>query len=544
MLRSAALLALAVAASTGAPAIGQSADGANAPSLPVPQPIPTAHIGDRPRIAIIDFAVAADTDPRDAWMGDAITEQLSYRLRRHPRLLAVSTERLNQARAELAEDANPPAWPAVAKALGVRFLIRGTAAGQPDAMRLSIELHDLADETAAPRTSDLPGGRLFDVLDSATRWSLDAFRVGPPEGGPPLFGPPCKTPSALEFYVKALRAFRDEKPRATADLLRDSLDFDPAFRPALLLQAEVDLRVGAAAARRAAAARLALLAELSRKADDALDRVAVELAHGVLNGMEGAVDAAQTRFANALTIARESRDPYAQLAAMTSLANLYLTQRPPREFDDARRATFTRETARRSADWQEAVALSLEQLDDIVSLAPAFNKLALTYERCGDNERSLAMHLRMLETARQLKSRRTEATALLLLAQCHARNERWDDALAAIERCAAITPSEAAAAVSATRAAVLRGLKRPREALSEYQSALKRLRSSDDLGNQLICLREAAGLHWDLGESTEARKLLQEAIDIARALGSPIVTALEDTMAVWNEGAAGRQAPP
>lgn len=506
--------------------------------------MPTAHIGDRPRIAIIDFTVARDTDPRDAWLGDAVTEQLCHRLRRHPGLLAVSTERMHQARAELAEDAKAPPWPAVARALGVRYLLRGASTGQPDSMRLTMELHDLSDEAAEPRKAELPAGRLFDVLDSATRWSLDAFRVDPPAGGPPLLGPPCKSPSALEFYVKALRAFREEKPRATAELLRDALDFDPAFRPTLLLQAEVDLRVGSPAARRAAAARLALLAELSRKADDVLDRVAVELAHGVLNGMEGAVDAAQTRFATALEIARQSRDPYAQLAAMTSLANLYLTQRPPREFDDAQRASFTRETAERSAAWQEAVALSLEQLDDIVSLAPALNKLALTYERSGDDNRALTMHLRMLQSARQLKSRRTEATALLLLAQCHARKERWDDALTAIEHCAAITPPEAAAAVSATRAAVLRGLKRPREALAEYQAALKRLRTGDDLSNQLICLREAAGLHWDLGESAEARKMLQEAIDIARALGSPIATSLEDTMSVWNEGAGGRRPPP
>lgn len=511
--------------------------GALAPApVPPAAPIDAAQLAGRPRIAVLPFGGVAELDERDRWLGAALQEMLCWRLRRHPGLIAISTERLWQAQREGEEENAPPAWEAVARGLGAQWVLSGTLAGNPDSLQATFTLRRL-DLSAADKSQQAPAGRLFDVLDHGTRWAVGALNAPAPDGpaGRHLLSPPCRTPKALESYVKALEAFRNERPRDTAHYLREALDNDPTFRAALLLQVEVELRVAARKTLRTAAARLALLFELCRRDEDPLDLATTEIAHGVLNGLEQAYDAAAARFGRALSIGRTQRDPYLQIAAMTSLSSLYLGMLPPEgaTLSDEQREAFSRANFTRAAEWQKAVLASLELLGDEASIAPTASRLAMTCERLALDEQALQYHQRTLEAARRMGSRRAEATALLLIAQWNARQQRWEDALSAIQRCAQVAPESALASVIAARASIQRGKGDHAAALADYEAALERLRKSEDLTNQMLCLREAATLRWEVQDRRTAVRDLREAIDIAHALASGIEKNLQQTLDGW-----------
>ena len=51
--------------------------------------------------------------------------------------------------------------------------------------------------------------------------------------------------------------------------------------------------------------------------------------------------------------------------------------------------------------------------------------------------------------------------------------------------------------------------------------------------NQLACLRESARACHKLGRNDEARKRMEQAIDVAHALELPAEKALQDELASW-----------
>ena len=102
---------------------------------------------------------------------------------------------------------------------------RGRCSGPP--YEATLHLAVLEFSSAAGRASskpsadtrmaevDLPPGKLFDVLDAATRWTLDQFEIRevPQSVQDMIFGPPCRTPARWVLRVRSSRGRRPARVR-------------------------------------------------------------------------------------------------------------------------------------------------------------------------------------------------------------------------------------------------------------------------------------------------------------------------------------------
>jgi len=494
----------------------------------------------RPRLAVAGFAPAADGDERDAWIAVALEELTAARLRRAPGLVVLPTIRLVQARAELTPTGGPPpAWPEVARALGATHLLSGTTRGTSSACAAGLELVALRDGV---RTSahDVPPARFFALLDGVTRVVLDELHPGGARAVPEsLFTPPSRSVDAVESFAKAVTAARAENVREAARHATDAVDADGRFRAAAALLAQLELRGGAT---RQAAARLRGLAVQARMDDDRIDRAAAELGQALLLQRDGTFDAAMTRAETALSLADACDDPYGRIAALNTICDLYLGRIPPpgAALTPERLRRIELDDVARAAEWQELLVAELDTLGDRVANLPATNKLALIYQRLGRVDAALRTHERTLALATELNSRRHQATAWMYLGNTYRAQQRWREALDALDNCLTLADAAARPAVQVVIGGVYLDMGQPQEACAQFESARAGLRKGDDLPMQLACLTQLARAYRQLGRASEALKTLQEAIDLAHALEAPEERALRSELEKWQQEGGSR----
>ncbi len=487
-------------------------------------------------LAVVGFRADEKLDARDTWMPTAVAETLAWRLRRVPGLTVVPTTRLHQSQQELAEKAgDPPAeWSRVVHLIGAKLWLRGTCAGTPYRTVLDLELIQVGKPASTPAKAHLGPGRLFEVIDDATRWVLGQLGVSRIEQAIEelVFAPPAKSPTALEYYAKALAAARRQDFRDAGYYTQRAVEADPTASQAVMLLAKLELR--SAAARRAEThLRQAKILAANRK--DTLTETEFEVALGLALMMERSFEPARRRFETALDLARRRNDPYGQLAAMNSLCDYWLNSPLPTENERARQASppTVEHNLRKAAEWETRVLDLLTALGDHVAEAPGANKLALIYERLNEPELALQAHQRTIAAARKSGSARTEATGCLFLGQWYRRQERWPEAREAITRCLALAPDDAQPMIRISLAEVYRGMSMPREALEQHEAAYAALADADDLRSQFHCLHAIAELRMELGKRDGAIAKLAEALEIAELLELPETENIRKQFAQW-----------
>jgi tetratricopeptide (TPR) repeat protein len=475
----------------------------------------------RPVIAVIGFTTPGDGDPRDAWLATAFQEFLARRLRRTPGVVAIPTLRLVQSRNELTGPQQaPPEWRDVLPRVGARYWLTGKCDGPAHAVTLETTLHDLRGEHP-PQTVTLPADRYFATLDAATRWAHDTLKIPALDEKRQalVFAQPSKSPSAVEYYARALDALRDDDRQQALRYAAHALSSDRRLRPALQLLAGLEAGL-AAPGYGSATRRLRVLSDLSRLAHDPYDRAHAELAQGVLLQLDGAFDAACTRMESALAIAYANDDVYGQLAAISSLADLYLLR--PAAMDEsipeAARIQFARQSVEHAAEWERLLLDALTARGDLVSSLPAANKLALLYERLEQPDDALRAHQQTLDLARQLDSRHHQAAAWLYLGRWYRSQDDQQQAVDALNRCLALSNEQARPMVRLLLSNVYADMAQPTEALSQLELAYDEVRNTDDLTTQFTCLRELADARMNAGQRQRAITALRAAIDIAHVL--------------------------
>jgi tetratricopeptide (TPR) repeat protein len=492
-------------------------------------------------LAVVGFRGEEELDPRDVWMPLAIEETLARRLRRVPTLIVIPTTRTHQARQELAENEKdaPVAWPRVVHLLGAKLWLRGTCVGTPHALTLNLELIRMGDSDDKPATTQLGPGRLFDVIDEATQWTLGCLNVTPIDTATEkiAFAPPAKSPSALEYYAKALSSARRENLRDGAFYVERAVGYDPTYRPALMLMAKIALR-GSAATRARAKPLLARTKQLATQNGDMLDQAESQLTQGLLLMSTRSFDLARQRFESEHASAIERNDIYGEIAALNCLGDLWLSYRPPAraELPDDERRRLRRQSLRRAAESQLCVLEALSRLGDVIAEVPAASKLALIYEELEEPERALEAHQRTLAAANKTGSLRNQATGWLLLGKWYRKHERQQEAREAMTRCLELVPEHAKPATRIILAEVCRGMSLSREALEQYQAAYEATKASyDDTGlmNQFLCLRGIAELRMEQGHRKDAIQALQEALDIAEVQKLTEENAIRQQLAEW-----------
>jgi len=490
---------------------------------------------------VVGFQPADDSDPRDTWIAVAVQETLTWRLQRTPSLIVIPTVRAYQGRHELREEATEqPEWSRVVRLLGGELYLTGTCSGPADSVRLDLKLMRPDGGGTLQDAAAIDPSRLFDALDQATHWVLS--RLGAPQldeqARKLIFAPPCKSPSALEYYAKAIAAARAENMRDAAYYAAKAVEYDREYRPALALLAQIEMRVGPRA-REAGAARLHVLTRSARRAGDPYDLAEAELARGVIVRLSGSFDAALERVRSALLISYEAGNPYGQLAAMNTICDLYLSRRLPPgiELTEEQRREIRRQDYRHAAEWQRLVLGALHELGDVLAEAPAASKLALIYQDLEEHDAALEMHRRTLAAAQETGSRRSEATAWMLIGQCYRGQQRWKEALDATSRCLALAPEGSKPRVRVALGSIYQAMEQWQAALGQYELALERFRQDVDLINQLVCLREIAAVRMQSGEREQAISTLQEALDIAHALRSPAEETLRKQLETWKSEA-------
>jgi tetratricopeptide (TPR) repeat protein len=493
---------------------------------------------DRPLIVIAGFTSPETGDPRDAWIATALEELLAWRLRRVPELITVPTVRVQQARRELNDEQEaPPDWPRVAAMLGATTLLTGSAEGSAEATTLHLRLGPPASPDRGSQMKIGPAA-LPAPLDEATRWvlaQLDAAPL-PAEIAQRVLVQPSASLSALEYYARAVSAARSERPRDALYYAHEAIGYDVRFRPALLLLAQLESRVSREG-RLNAIRRLRVVNELARLADDPLDRAETEMLLGLLTNLTASAEAAFTRFETALALACDQGDPYGRIAASSALGDLYMSLAPPREAEWTPQQidAFAKRNLRRAAEWHSLVLEDLEKLGDAVALAPATSRLALIYERLGEEQAALHLHQRTLAAAIRTGSRRTQATAWMFLGQWHRRQEQWPQAIEATKRCLELAAPASRPAARMALAEIYGAMSPPDPAgaLREYEQALEEYRAGADLNTRLLCLRQIARLRRELGQRERALAALREALDLARALEAPEQEQLREQLAGW-----------
>lgn len=512
---------------------------ARAGSAPDDAPAPP-----RVRIAVVGIVAAPDCDPRDAWIAAAVEEVLAWRLRRCGAFSVVPVVRAYQARAELAVGAaQPPSWAAACRPLGATLLITGVAGGPPEAVRLTLTATPLGASVGATEFN-ARSGRLFDVLDDATRWAAESAGDATAAALAPLaLAAPSRSPSALEYYARAIVALRAGNLRDASHYARESFELDPRFRPAVALMGQLELRVDPAR-RRDALPRLRLLASLARDAQDDYDRADAELELGQLDLLGGATDAARIRFESALATFTGLADDHGRLAALSQLVDWHVAaaaaaDTPPATTAPAAGsppAASAAHALRSAVEQQTALLADAARLGDLLAAGPAANRLALLHELLGEHDRAHALHQRTLEFAERSGSRPTHAAAWLFLGKWYHQQQRLDDAIDALGRCIELVAPDGRPMVRSLLAQVLRARGDRAAALAELRTARTELGADADLNAQLLCMREIAALEMELGHRQPATAALQEARDIANAMRHADLPAIDAQLAAWRAG--------
>lgn len=476
----------------------------------------------RPRLAVVDFEPEPGTDERDTWIPLAFEELLARRLRRVPDLTVIPPIRLHQARRELQQPGGPlPPWPEVVQALGATHVLIGRGTGPSHDVVLKLSLGHIHTTWPVADNGFVRPGRFADVLDISTRWVLEQLKLPDlPDGARArVFAPLPESLNAVESYARAVGAFRADDPRAALQLAGEAVSHDPRFRPALGLLAQLELQAGPEGLQ-SAARHLRYLNDMARAAGDDCDRANAELALSLLHQAEGFPDAARTRADTAQRLAGELRDVYAEVAALSWLADLHVTWPAPTDPPPAPEAVrgFQQAKLREAVAYQRALLKLLGDINDRIGALPAMSKLALMLERLEDPQAALEAHKQTLKLAMELGSRRHTATAWLYLGEWYRKQSRWDEAVTALEECLDAADETTRPQVRVVLGNVYFARGSYEKALAEFQQAYEKLKDQPDLGRRFVCLREMARTHAALGQTKDALAAFDQAIELARAL--------------------------
>jgi len=487
---------------------------------------------------VVGFEAARGTDPRDTWIPTAIEEMLVWRLRRVPGLLVVPTVHLYEARRELTEtDAPPPAWDRVLLRVGARMQVSGTVAGVPPKLTLTLLVRrlDKRGRIASKREVPVGPGHLFEILDEATHAALRGLGAGETSDDlkPLVFAQPAATPTALEYYARAVQSARRGNARDALYYLRRSLDCDTMQPYAQLMLADIQARVPGAAAR-AARVKLRALRQLAQTNGDTRLVLETDLALGTADVAQGSLDSAMRRFEQAVRRSRDLGMPYLEVSALVALADLHVSRSSAGQASAQTPATQADARSLRVAAerLQEALAVT-DRLHDAVAEVAIANRLALLYEQLGQDEPALTMHRRTLDAARRCGTRQGQATAWMFLGQWYRTHERPDEAVQAMRECLRLAPERSQPKVHIALGDALREKGEASAALREYEQAYEALRDSDALRDRFLCLQNLAEVRMQLGRRDEAIRTLREAIDLAQRLRLPAEQRLRQRLDQW-----------
>lgn len=489
----------------------------------------------RPRVAVAGIAMGEGSDARDGWMATAVEEVLSWRLRRSGELIVIPTARIHQTLRDVsAGGGKGMELSELTRLLGATQRVSGTC--RPAASSIALELRVTGAGGEEIARSSVEGRSIFEVIDAGTKWLVSHYRLESlPDGARKLMeAPPSASPSALEYYAKAVMAARAENLKDVSYYVTEALTYDRHFREAVLMHARLAMH-GGPASYLEATAKFRLLNEIARHFNDALDRSNAELGHGTLAMYSKRDETAMSRFESALSIAAEANDPYAQLAAIGHLCDTLTAIQPPRDASEAARAAAIRSNLSLAAEWQGQVLMMLEELGDVLAEGPAASKLALILERLERWDEALAMHRRSLAASERTGLIAGQASAWMLMAQHYSKRRMWTEALDAATRCMGLTPATGQAPIRVMLAGIYQSMKMPTEALAQYDVVLSEVRKGENLADQLACVREVAALQMELGKRKEAIASMQEAVDLAHALRSPEREALAAKLAEWKK---------
>jgi tetratricopeptide (TPR) repeat protein len=492
-------------------------------------------------VAIVGIESAPEIDSRDLWMAAAIEETLCWRLRRVRGLAIMPTIRVYQARRELSDSPTDlPSWDRVVRLLGGAKRFAGVVSGQPTAATLKLELIDFGRADGLRQSASFGPKKLFDVLSEATAWSLT--QLGVPQLDPQtqqlILGPPAESPSALEYFARAILAVRADNPRDALYYGEQALQYDALYRPAHLLLTQLEMRVKPQT-RATAAIRLKRLAELVQRIGDKVDEAEIAQATGMLDVIAQSPEPARARFERALQVASEFGDPYGQLLALNRLSDLSLAASGSIDpkLPEADRKRIERERLDLAVDWQLKTLALLRRLGDVVAESPSAAKLALLYEKLGQFDKAVEYHQRTLAASLAAGSRKGQATAHMFLGQCYRQLQRTPEAIDSINRCLDLADETARPMARIALAELLQdaAVGRPAEAVQQLELACTELENID-LAGTLNALRSLAELRMKLNQRPEAIKTLDHALELAGALRSPEEPAIRKLLESWKTG--------
>ncbi len=198
-----------------------------APEAPAPDPAPLA-LPDRPSIAVLPF-VNMSTDPEHEFFVDGLTEDLITDLSRHPGLFVIARN------STFAYKGRPTDVRRIARDLGVRYVLEGSARRAGGRVRINVQLIDaIGGGHVWAERFDRELADIFELQDEVTARIRDALV------GQLVAPPPRNRPKNMEAYDLCARgrALLDSS-FGSADALREAM---------LLLERAIDLDPGYAEA--------------------------------------------------------------------------------------------------------------------------------------------------------------------------------------------------------------------------------------------------------------------------------------------------------
>lgn len=487
-----------------------------------------------PGLVTAGFSASPGTDERDGWTAIAVEEMLNARLRRSQAFQVVPTVRCQDAQRELTDaDGKLPDWLRVTQMLGAAWLVSGESTGPAYAVRIVLRITPVA-PGAKPQEHTIGPARINEALDQATTLVLEAGGVKelPLPIKTLVYKPPTESPTALEYYARAISSARAGNWADAVRYVKRAIDYEATFVPAQLALAQVESRTTSGA--RTAALRLRQLRLLAKASEDPWDAAEVERIEGVLLCLTENAQTGAERLMNAAAAAEKNGDAYSRVLALDTLVDVLIRRANELvEEKGANAEASHNDLLQRAAMAQRSALEQLAALNDLVTQASDSNRLALLLERVNDLQGAEKQHLITLELTRRLGVRQSEATALMFLGQCYRHAEKYPEALDAMNKCLALAAPASQTGVRLALGDIRKATHDDAGALREYEAAFDLVSKGDNLPDQYACLKRLADLRRKLGQRKEAEKNLQEAIDVAQVLKAPDLQALREQLEGW-----------
>lgn len=243
-----------------------------APHKAAQPPVSPPTLAEQRSIAVLPFENLSE-DPKNAYFVDGMQDEILTALAKIHALKVISRTSTEQYRGK------EPDLPAIAKALNVATVLKGSVQRAGNRVRINVQLIDVrTDAHLWAETYDRDLNDLFKVQSEVTREITTALQASLlPAEAKALASPPTRIPKAYDLYLQAIsivqRTDASSGPVSTAiTLYEQALAVDPNFAlaSAALAQAHMDMYWGApdrtparlAAAKSAAERALALQPDL------------------------------------------------------------------------------------------------------------------------------------------------------------------------------------------------------------------------------------------------------------------------------------------